>query len=46
MQNKIKDKYKILKELMVCTDEEDLLIKRDRYKEARRTSKMAVAEEK
>ena len=46
MEKKIKDKNKIFKELMVCTEEEDRIEKRVSYKEAKRAAKKAVTKAK
>ena len=46
MQRKIKDKNKRFKELMACTEEEDMIHKKESYKEVKRTAKKAVVEAK
>ena len=42
----LKEKNKSFKELMACTEEEDRTHKKERYKEAKRAAKKAVAEAK
>ena len=39
---KIKDKNKIFKELMACTEDEDRIHKKESHKEAKRAAKKAV----
>ena len=46
VEKKIKDKNKRFKELMACTEEEDMIEKRVSYKEAKRAAKKAVTEAK
>ena len=42
----IKDKNMRFKEVMACTEEEDIIHKKERYKEAKRATKKAVAKAK
>ena len=46
VKKKIKEKNRRFKELMSCTEEEDRIHKNERYKEAKRATKKAVAEAK
>ena len=39
MHNKIKNKNKRFKELMTCVEEEEMIQKRESYKEAKRAAK-------
>ena len=43
VQKKITDKNKRFKELLACTEEEDMLHKKESYKEAKRAAKKVVA---
>ena len=46
VQKKIKDKNRRFKELMACAKEEDRIHKKERYKEAKRAVKKAIADAK
>ena len=43
LQKKIKDKNRRFEELMACTEEENRIHKNERYKEAKRAVKKAIA---
>ena len=46
VQKKIKEKNRRFKELMTCTEEEDRILKKEKYRESKQAAKKEIAEAK